>query len=75
MWKGKNDRKKSLNIESKAQGYVDSSGVRTVESKKILHYIVVTLEHGIWYAHVSNFKLVGYTDSDWGGSVDGRKAH
>lgn len=43
-------------------------------AKRILHYIAGTLEHGIWYSYVSNFRLVGYTDSDWGGSVDDIKS-
>ncbi|XP_047264106.1 uncharacterized mitochondrial protein AtMg00810-like [Capsicum annuum] len=43
-------------------------------AKRILHYIIGTLEHGIWYSYVSNFRLVRYTDSDWRGSVDDRKS-
>ncbi|PHT92451.1 hypothetical protein T459_00333 [Capsicum annuum] len=42
-------------------------------TKRILHYIAGTLEYDIWYSHVSNFRLIGYTDSDWGGSVNDRK--
>ncbi|XP_059310206.1 uncharacterized mitochondrial protein AtMg00810-like [Lycium ferocissimum] len=43
-------------------------------AKRILHYVVGTLEYGIWYSHVSNFILLGFTESDWVGSVDDRKS-
>ncbi|PHU02632.1 hypothetical protein BC332_27883 [Capsicum chinense] len=33
-------------------------------AKRILHYIAGTLEHDIWYSRISNFRLVGYPDSD-----------
>lgn len=28
----------------------------------------------MWFNPVSNFKLIGYTDSDWVGSVDNMKS-
>ncbi|XP_049410533.1 uncharacterized mitochondrial protein AtMg00810-like [Solanum stenotomum] len=43
-------------------------------AKRILHYVAGTLEYGISYSQVSNFRLLGFTDSDWGGSVDDRKS-
>jgi len=41
--------------------------------KRILRYVKGTKEYGILYTKTSNFKLVGYTDSYWAGSVDDRK--
>ena len=43
-------------------------------AKRILHCVSRTLEYGISYSHVSNFRLLGFTDSNWGGSVDDRKS-
>ena len=42
--------------------------------KMILRYIVGTENFGIQYTSTSNFKLIGYTDSDFAGSIDGRKS-
>ncbi|KAJ8766604.1 hypothetical protein K2173_001124 [Erythroxylum novogranatense] len=43
-------------------------------AKRILRYIAGTTGHGIWYSKVSNFRLIGFTDSDWAGSIDDRKS-
>ena len=43
-------------------------------AKRILRYVVGTLDFGIWYSHVSNFKLYEFTNSDWAGSLDDRKS-
>ena len=42
--------------------------------KRILRYIVGTTNFGIQYTSNSNFKLIGYTDSDFAGSIDDRKS-
>lgn len=42
--------------------------------KQILHYILGTLSFGFHYIHNNQFKLVGFTDSDLGGSPDDRKS-
>lgn len=43
-------------------------------AKRILRYIRATSSYGIWYRRVSDFRLMGYTDSDWAGFVDDRKS-
>jgi len=43
-------------------------------AKRILHYVKGTIDFGILYPSSSEFKLVGYSDSDWGGDVDDRKS-
>ncbi|KAJ9542648.1 hypothetical protein OSB04_029154 [Centaurea solstitialis] len=43
-------------------------------AKRIICYVMGTIDHGIWYSKVSNPRLVGYTDSDWAGSLDDRKS-
>lgn len=39
-------------------------------AKRVLRYIRGTSDFGILYYPIADAKLIGYTDSDWGGSVD-----
>ena len=41
--------------------------------KRILMYVSGTKDLGIMYSTLESFKLIGYTDSDNGGSTDDRK--
>ncbi|XP_020533827.1 uncharacterized mitochondrial protein AtMg00810-like [Jatropha curcas] len=41
--------------------------------KRVLRYVAGTMEYGIWYSKSSNFKLYGFTDSDWTGLLDDRQ--
>ena len=41
--------------------------------KRILRYVKGTKGFGILYTASDEFELVGYTDSDWAGSIDDRK--
>jgi hypothetical protein len=43
-------------------------------AKRILRYIKGTIDFGLLYPSSNEFKLVGYSDSDWGGDVDDRKS-
>ena len=38
-----------------------------------MRYVSGTKDLGIMYSTSENFKLIGYTDSDNGGSIDDRK--
>nr|GEZ53462.1 retrovirus-related Pol polyprotein from transposon TNT 1-94 [Tanacetum cinerariifolium] len=38
--------------------------------KRVLHYLAGTQDYGIWFSKTKDFRLKGYTDSDWAGSVD-----
>lgn len=42
-------------------------------AKRVLRYIAGTIDFGIWYFNVSDFRLSGFTDSDWAGCLEGRK--
>ncbi|XP_057444683.1 secreted RxLR effector protein 161-like [Lotus japonicus] len=42
--------------------------------KRILRYLQGTKEFGIWYKTTTISRLLGYTDSDWAGSVDDMKS-
>ncbi|XP_016562986.2 uncharacterized mitochondrial protein AtMg00810-like [Capsicum annuum] len=39
-------------------------------AKKVLCYIAGTKDYEIWYSHVSNFRLCGFIDSDYVGSLN-----
>ncbi|CAL5340443.1 unnamed protein product [Camellia sinensis] len=43
-------------------------------AKRVLRYIAGTMDYGIWYSKVFNFKLCGFTDSDWASSLDDRRS-
>ena len=42
------------------------------EVKRVLCYVTGSIDYGIWYSHVSNFRLCGLSDSDYVGSLDDR---
>ena len=38
-----------------------------------MRYVADTLGYDIWYTHSPESTLIGYTDSDFAGSIDDRK--
>ena len=44
------------------------------ETKIILRYVNGTKDYGVLYFATDDFKLIGYTNSDWARSVDDRKS-
>lgn len=42
--------------------------------KRILRYVVGTIDHGIHYKRLQESILIGYSDSDWGGDADNHKS-
>ncbi|KZV25304.1 retrovirus-related Pol polyprotein from transposon TNT 1-94 [Dorcoceras hygrometricum] len=43
-------------------------------AKRVLRYVKGTCDFGIKYTRSKEFKLVGFSDSDWGGSIDDMKS-
>ncbi|KAK4258396.1 hypothetical protein QN277_007851 [Acacia crassicarpa] len=43
-------------------------------AKRILRYIKGTINHGLFYTHSQDSRIVGYSDSDYGGDIDDRKS-
>ncbi|XP_070682343.1 uncharacterized mitochondrial protein AtMg00810-like [Malus domestica] len=43
-------------------------------AKRILRYLKGSINFGLFYSSSSNYKLVGYSDSDWAGDFDDRKS-
>lgn len=45
-----------------------------VAVKRILRYVQSTSSHGLFFARQNTKLLHGYSDADWGGSLDDRKS-
>ena len=43
-------------------------------AKRILRYLKGTINFSLFYSASNNYKLVGYSDSDFGGDIDDRKS-
>ncbi|KAM2706055.1 hypothetical protein EV1_035182 [Malus domestica] len=43
-------------------------------AKRIIRYLKGTVNFGLFYSSSNNYKLVGYSDSDWAGDSDDRKS-
>lgn len=43
-------------------------------AKRVSRYIVGTIDFGLWYGHVSDFRLCGFTDSDWASCLEDRRS-
>ena len=41
---------------------------------RILRYLKCTSSFGMWYTNINNFRLYGYSESNWGGCVDDRNS-
>ncbi|KAF7130877.1 hypothetical protein RHSIM_Rhsim10G0166500 [Rhododendron simsii] len=52
----------------------EPSKLHYAAAKRILHYLQGTKKLGIKYTKEKDSKLIGYTDSDWAGSIDDRKS-
>ncbi|XP_047309920.1 secreted RxLR effector protein 161-like [Impatiens glandulifera] len=52
----------------------EPSQIHFASAKRILRYLKGTKTQGIELKKESECKLVGYTDSDWAGSIDDRKS-
>lgn len=51
-----------------------ASEIHFQAAKRIVRYIKGTTNFGIKYSNCQNFKFLGYSDSDWAGSVDDMKS-
>ncbi|XP_020202713.1 uncharacterized protein LOC109788407 [Cajanus cajan] len=57
--------KSSIKFHAKAK-----SNIHYGTGKRILRYLQGTREFGIWYKTMTKSRMIGYTDSDWAGSID-----
>jgi hypothetical protein len=61
-------------VKNLSQYLVEPRRVHLVAAKHVMRYLKGTLEFGLCYNGYHKFRLFGYTDSDWDGSVFDRKS-
>ena len=59
---------------SLSQYLVEPRCVHIAAAKHMMRYLKGTLDFGLCYTRDHDFKLIGYIDSDWAGSVSDRKS-
>ena len=52
----------------------EPSQVHFGAAKRVLRYLQGTMDYGIMYKFGGNLNLIGYSDSDWVGSIDDMKS-
>jgi hypothetical protein len=57
-----------------SQYLVEPRRVHLVVAEHVMRYLKGTLDYGLCYTGDRDFRLFGYTDSDWAGSVSDRKS-
>ena len=61
-------------VNTLSQYMAEPRHVHLVATKHVRRYLKGTLDYGLTYAADSDFRLCGYIDSDWAGSVEDRKS-
>jgi hypothetical protein len=61
-------------VNTLSQYLVEPRRVHLVATKHVMRYLKATLDFGLYYNGDQDFRLIGYTDSDWAGSVSDRKS-
>jgi hypothetical protein len=64
----------SFVVNTLSQFLVEPRHVHLVVAKHVMRYLKGTLDCGLSYDGDHDFRLSGYTDSDWAGSVSDRKS-
>ena len=64
----------SFSVSMVSKYMSNPSKVHYAIAKRVLCYIAGTINFGLWYGRTSNFKLIGFTDIDWAGSLDNRRS-
>jgi transposase InsO family protein len=61
-------------VNTLSQYLVEPRRVHLVAAKHVMRYLKGTLDYGLCYTGDHDFRLYGYTDSDWAGSASDRKS-
>jgi hypothetical protein len=61
-------------VNTLSQYLVEPRCVHLVAAKHVMRYLKGMLDYGLCYIGDHDFRLFGYTDSDWVGSVSDRKS-
>ena len=60
-------------VNTLSQYIMEPRHVHLVATKHVMRYLKGTLDYGLTYVTDHEFRLCGYTNSDWEGSVEDRK--
>jgi hypothetical protein len=63
-----------FDVNTLSQSLVEPRRVYLVVAKHVMRYLKGTLDYGLCYIGDHDFRLYGYTDSDWDGSASNRKS-
>jgi hypothetical protein len=61
-------------VNTLSQYLVEPRHVHLVAAKNVMRYLKGTLDYGLCYTGDCDFRLYGYTDSDWAESASDRKS-
>jgi hypothetical protein len=61
-------------VNTLSQYLVELRRVHLVAAKHVMRYLKGMLDFGLCYDGDQDFRLIGYTNSDWAGSVSDRKS-
>ena len=64
----------SYSVEVCARYQANPKESHMIALKRIIKYVKITADFGVWYSKNTNDVLVGYFDADWAGNVDDRKS-
>ena len=60
-------------VNTLSQYLVQPSWVHLIATKHVMRYLNGTIDFGLYYDGNHDYRLYGYTDADWDGSVSNRK--
>jgi hypothetical protein len=63
-----------FSVNTLSQYLVETRRVHLVAANHVMRYLKGTLDYGLCYTEDHDFRLYGYTDSDWAGSASDRKS-
>ena len=63
-----------FDVNTLSQYLVKTRCVHMIDAKHVMRYLKGTIDFGLYYDRDHDYRLYGYTDSDWEGSVVERKS-
>ena len=60
-------------VKNLSQYLVQPRRVHQIAAKHVMRYLKGTIDFGLYYDGNHDYRLYGYTDADWAGSVSDRK--
>ena len=61
-------------VNTLSQYLVQPRRVHLVAAKHVMRYLKGTIDFGLYYDNSHEYRLYGYTDADWAGSISDRKS-